>query len=216
MLKTLAFLFIFGLAGTAHAQCVDPVFTNLTPGSGPIAGGGQFKITGSNFCPGVTVDFGTASATLTAVTATQITGIVPSQAPGIVTLVITNPGLPSITVQNAFTYVNATGALVGSAGSPKFASVGQQIVFYGYATGGTPPYSFWWNFGDGTTGGTINGTKTYAASGRYEVTFFVTDRAGAMAFSTTTAFVTAPVTNFLLDDKGNILTDAQGKPLTAN
>ncbi len=207
----LAFVFSIG----AQAQCVTPTFSSMTPGSGPVAGGATFRIFGTNFCQGVVVVFGPVMAPLTSVNSNQIVGTVPPLGAGTYPISITNPGLPSLVIGNAFTYVSTTPALVGSAGSPKFASTGQAITFFGYVAGGTPPYSYWWNFGDGTVGANLNGVRTYLAEGKYEVTFFVTDKAGAMAFSTTTAYITKPVTNFLTDDMGNILTDDQGRPLDA-
>ncbi len=203
------------LASNANAQCVTPTFSSMTPGSGPVAGGATFRIFGTNFCQGIVVVFGPALATLSSISSTQIVGTVPPLGAGTVPISITNPGIPSLIIANAFTYITVTGALVGSAGSPKFSGTGQQVIFFGYVAGGTPPYSFWWNFGDGTVGGGMNGTKTYATDGKYEVTFFVTDKLGAMSFSTTTAYITKPVTNFLTDDQGNRLVDDNGHPLDA-
>jgi len=45
------------------------------------------------------------------------------------------------------------------------------------ADGGVPPYSFSWDFGDGTTGFGSSVTHIYTASGKYAVTLTVTDSA---------------------------------------
>lgn len=206
------------------AQCTtDPVLTDLTPGSGATTGGGSFQVVGTNFCAGVVVSFGTVAAKLTSVTATRIFGTVPAQGPGVVSFSITNPGRAPLIIQNAFTYVTTPAPLSATAGNAKFASVGRAAVFLGKATGGVPPYSYWWNFGDGASGGGVNGTRTYVAEGKYEVTLFVTDMTGAIAFSTTTAYITKPVTGpimpavcYLTDDKGNILTTDTGDRITCN
>ncbi len=215
-MKSLLLLMFLGLGAGAHAQCVTPTFTSLSPGSGPVAGGATFQIAGANFCLGVIVDFGTMTATLTSVTATLIRGTVPAGVPGIVALNITNPGTSTVRINNAFTYLNAPAGLTCSAGTPKFAATGQSVSFFGYVAGGTPPYTYWWDFQDGGTANTITGTHTFVAAGRYEVVFFVRDRAGATAMSTTNAYITAPVTNFLTDGQGHCLTDNLGNCLTAN
>lgn len=65
--------------------------------------------------------------------------------------------------------------------APPVPSPGQLTTLRGIATGGVPPYSFAWNFGDGTTGLGANVTHTYASTGKYLVRLNVTDSLGVIA-----------------------------------
>lgn len=208
------FLLFFPLFAFGQA-CQTPTLSQLSPRSGSVAGGATYTITGTNFCPGVVVDFGTQTSTITSQTATQITGILPPGMEGAVDLTITNQGVQSAIFSQAFLYVNPPAGLTASAGSPKFASIGQQVSFFGYVAGGTPGYVYWWNFGDGTTGSGKTGVHVYQKPGVYVVQFLVTDSMSEVALSSTKAYITTP-TNFLLDDKGGCLTDDKGNCLTAN
>lgn len=58
---------------------------------------------------------------------------------------------------------------------------GQTAAFRASVIGGAPPYSFTWNFGDGSAGSGSNVTHVYAAGGRYDMRLTVTDDAGATA-----------------------------------
>jgi YVTN family beta-propeller protein len=49
----------------------------------------------------------------------------------------------------------------------------------GNASGGEPPYSFGWTFGDGSAGSGATVTHTYTAVGTYDVTLVVKDSSGA-------------------------------------
>jgi len=77
---------------------------------------------------------------------------------------------------------DADGPYSGETGSP--------IQFTGSATGGTPPYSWAWEFGDGATSTQQNPTHTYTTAGLYTVTLTVTDSASATADDETTANIT--------------------------
>lgn len=61
---------------------------------------------------------------------------------------------------------------------------GLVVSFSGSASGGTAPYSYRWNFGDGTSSTQQNPQHTYAAAGSYSVILTVTD-AQAQTTSTT-------------------------------
>ncbi|WP_244859439.1 PKD domain-containing protein [Shewanella dokdonensis] len=52
---------------------------------------------------------------------------------------------------------------------------GLVVSFSGSASGGTAPYSYRWNFGDGTSSTQQNPQHTYAAAGSYSVILTVTD-----------------------------------------
>jgi len=68
-----------------------PTVTAVSPSAGPTAGGVSATITGSNFGPGATVSFGTAAASVTSVSATQITALVPADSAGTVDVTVTTP-----------------------------------------------------------------------------------------------------------------------------
>ncbi|MCD6468348.1 MAG: PKD domain-containing protein [Thermoplasmata archaeon] len=53
--------------------------------------------------------------------------------------------------------------------------VNNTIQFHGLATGGTPPYTYHWEFGDGETSEEQNPTHVYQSAGEYTVTLTVTD-----------------------------------------
>src|SRR5207249_1197020 len=71
------------------------------------------------------------------------------------------------------------------AGADQSSTEGAAVQFAGAVTGGTAPYSYSWNFGDG---GSMTGTSTpwhaYADNGRYTVSLTVTDSQGAAVSAT--------------------------------
>ena len=73
------------------------------------------------------------------------------------------------------------------AGDDYAAAVNEVIQFYGTASGGVEPYSWFWDFGDGATATEQNPTHAYAAAGEYTVALTVIDATGANATDETTA-----------------------------
>ncbi len=66
--------------------------------------------------------------------------------------------------------------------SPDPATLGQPVNFTTIESGGTPPYTYSWNFGDGGLGGNLsNITHVYATNGPFTATVTVTDALGAVA-----------------------------------
>jgi len=57
----------------------------------------------------------------------------------------------------------------------------QPIDFSSQASGGIPPYTFLWNFGDNTTATEHNPSHTYTTAGNYTVSVTVTDNASMTA-----------------------------------
>ncbi|MDX1995819.1 MAG: PKD domain-containing protein [bacterium] len=81
--------------------------------------------------------------------------------------------------------------------------------FEATATGGTEPYTFAWDFGDGQTGQGQSVTHTYGQGGDYTVTLTVTDATG------TTATSTQPVTGTPPTEPLNVsFTATENQPLT--
>jgi prepilin-type N-terminal cleavage/methylation domain-containing protein len=84
-----------------------PTVTNVSPNSGPVAGGTTVTITGTNFESGVTaVKFGTADADVFTVnTSTRITAISPAASAGTVDVTVTNSsGTSAVSSADEFTY----------------------------------------------------------------------------------------------------------------
>jgi PKD repeat protein len=82
--------------------------------------------------------------------------------------------------------------LTCDAGGPYSGFTGTPIQFTGSATGGTPPYTWEWEFGDGATSTQQNPTHSYSAPGVYHVNLTATDAAAATADDETTATITIP------------------------
>ncbi len=96
-----------------------------------------------------------------------------------------NWGLSSLTTNDAnapvldmFTTGTVGGAFTGSFSfSPSGPTVGQTVTFTGSGSGGTPPYTFKWGFGDGQTGTGNPATHSYSVSGNYIASLTLTDSA---------------------------------------
>jgi hypothetical protein len=77
------------------------------------------------------------------------------------------------------TIAHAAGPLTGDfTTNPQFILAGGNDSFTSAVSGGTPPYQFAWNFGDGSIGGNSSIiTHVYKLAGSYTVTLTVTDAA---------------------------------------
>ena len=96
-------------------------------------------------------------------------------------------------------------AIIAPASGSSF-QVGETITFRAQASGGTAPYAYVWNFGDGTQGGGQNFTKTYTANavGPRTVRLTVTDFATRIATDTITININqAPTPTPTVDLKVN-------------
>jgi len=93
------------------------------------------------------------------------------------------PGQPGVVVGNAGT---VGGSYTITSGFTYKVVTGRVVQFDGGASGGATPYTFHWDFGDGTkvndTGGTV--THTYTADGSYTATMSATDANGKVSSPT--------------------------------
>jgi hypothetical protein len=107
----------------------------------------------------------------------------PKQAEGIVTITTPTPLVPPTPT--------LTSGAVGAA--PRGIGVAAATVFtFGYATsptGGVPPYTFAWKFGDGGEGAGDTPVHTYMATGDFTVVATVTDSKGIKATASTSVQV---------------------------
>jgi hypothetical protein len=88
--------------------------------------------------------------------------------------------------------VTGSSGLSVDPGGPYTGNAGEDITFTGSASGGTPPYTYEWDFGNGDTasGQTVN--YAYPAAGEYVVTLTATDDLGVGGTGTTTASIAGP------------------------
>jgi|GEM_PF-445210 len=91
-----------------------------------------------------------------------------------------------------------------TAGGPPVSSFaetknGGLVNFNGTVTGGTAPFTYLWNFGDGTTSTLEDPAKIYTTAGTYTVTFTVTDSLSLTHTTTKTNHLT--FTNFVVPSK---------------
>ncbi|MGA8664086.1 MAG: PKD domain-containing protein [Thermoplasmata archaeon] len=94
--------------------------------------------------------------------------------------------------------------------SPDPAILGQPVNFSALATGGTPPYTYSWSFGDGGTGGNLsNITHIYTTNGPFLASVTVVDHVGGMA----TAEVNISIK---LEAIAGLTTVSQAAPFTVN
>jgi len=73
----------------------------------------------------------------------------------------------------------SSGLLRGYMNAPSFAYIDNQVHFSGYVTGGSDPYTYTWDFGDGSSSENgKNVSHVYKISGNYLITLSVSDGKG--------------------------------------
>ncbi len=109
-----------------------------------------------------------------------------------VTLTVTDAASKVATAAQTVT-VNAT-LSTSFTYSPANPSILQSIQFTSNTAGGTGPYGYSWDFGDGTTGSGATSSHSYTLPGSYTVTLTVTDANGQTATASETITVAASLT----------------------
>lgn len=98
-------------------------------------------------------------------------------------------------VASATNSVTVTSPLVASFNySPSNPAPLTNVQFTATATGGTAPYGYRWDFGDGATGTGASATHSYLLPGTYTVTLTVADANGVTATASSTITVPVSVT----------------------
>ena len=91
-------------------------------------------------------------------------------------------------VQSGYLFVNVTPAAVELVVTPPTDFIadsrGVTVTFTTTVTGGTPPYSYHWDFGDGGQSNATNPTHTFPTNGTYAVSVTVTDARGQVVTRT--------------------------------
>ena len=110
-----------------------------------------------------------------------------AQAPSMTDILATGCGSPPA-LSASFTY------------TPTTANTGTSLAFTGSASGGTVPYSYSWNFGDGTSATGASATHMFSKAGTYSVGMIATDANGKTSTCTRQVTVSSPLSTvtFLL------------------
>jgi IPT/TIG domain-containing protein len=100
---------------TLSTIAVTPTLTSLAPAFGPTVGNTPIYISGNNFQEGVSVRFGSTAATnVQRVSSSLVTAVAPPNPESTVSVVVTNPGAQSATLENAYRYVSLNPAVVSA------------------------------------------------------------------------------------------------------
>jgi hypothetical protein len=120
-----------------------PTVTGLTPTTGPIAGGSEVTITGTNLTGATAVAFGGTAATgFTVNSATSITASSPAGSAGTVNVTVTTPGGTSATSSaDDFTY-NATPSINGLSPVADVPAGGTSVTINGLNLAGATAVNF--------------------------------------------------------------------------
>jgi outer membrane protein assembly factor BamB len=90
---------------------------------------------------------------------------------------------------NGMIYAFGDIEFLADANGPYHGIIDSPLQFKGSVYGGQPSFSWYWEFGDGTTSTNQNPTHAYSALGEYIVTLTVTDNTGDVATDETTVSI---------------------------
>jgi hypothetical protein len=150
-----------------------PTVTDVSPNTGPPAGGTSVTIKGANFTTNATVNFGPNPATnVTYVSPTELTATSPAETgtvnPSMIEVTVTTPaGSSSSTPANHFTYVANPAPVITTQPSSKTVTLGSTASFSVAATG-TPTLTYSWQYLSGSV------WKSWAVGTGYNTANFTT------------------------------------------
>ncbi len=111
------------------------------------------------------------------------------------TLTVTDTTSPAKTATSSVSLtVSAVGMALAAtaAATPTSGQIPLAVSFSGTATGGTPPYGYSWNFGDGSAVSTTqNPAHTYSTAGTYTASLTVTDTSSPPKTASSSVTITA-------------------------
>jgi PKD repeat protein len=163
-----------------------------TTGNAPLSVSFTGSATGGTAPYSYSWNFGDGSATSTAQNPSHIYN---SAGTYTATLTVTDSSSPAKTATaTVTTTVSAVGNPLAATASatPTSGQVPLNVAFAGTATGGSPPYSYSWNFGDGSATSTAqNPSHIYNSAGTYTATLTVTDNSSPAKTATSKVTITA-------------------------
>lgn len=168
-------------ADDCESICPKPIFVAATSSSPSCDGSGAvtFASAVSGGQPPFTYDwdFGDFSPHSNVPNPTHTYGYPPHAYTA--TLTVTDSSLPAPQVKGATVAVRVgPGDLAASPTQDSPKSVGVPVNFQANASGGVPPYTFQWSFGDGATSALQDPSHVYSAPGTYTATLVLKDSRG--------------------------------------
>ncbi len=107
-----------------------------------------------------------------------------------ITVVAQDMQSPSQIRETGFATVSVASVVTGDFSLSTTSIVtGQSVSFTSTISGGVPPYTYFWDYGDGSTDTGASTAHTFARSGNYTVTVTVTDSGGRKLYKTHTVTV---------------------------
>jgi PKD repeat protein len=192
----------FSLADNGNLSIVQGTTATNTITAALVSGTAQpvsFSVDG--LPTGVTASFSRGSCSPSCTTTLTIT-VASSTSPGTYTLVVTGAS-GTATRTTSFKLTVVAPLSVSTTASPTSGYTPLAVAFASSPSGGIPPYSYNWDFGDGTTGTSNSPNHTYKTAGSYTAALTVTDSASATASASQTIAVAAPF-DFSLTNSGNL------------
>ena len=179
-----------GFTWAAVPGIASPVVTGIAPTSGPVAGGTSVVISGFNLASATAVRFGTASAAITAETATSVTASSPAGSGDVDVTVTTADGTSATSAADRFAYLAAP---VFTSASKVAFTEGTAGRFTATASGNPiPVIAMSGSLPSGVTfsDGILSGTAT--ATGAFPVTFTASNGVTSDATQQFTLTIVAP------------------------